>query len=87
MCKAEKHKSKILEKIMKKTKLSIKLKVLNEMAFIDLLTELGYRENKTWTPDEDEKLNKLCELAKKHTKHQLEEINEHIIEHINEIIK
>lgn len=77
-----KNKNDIIEKIRKKTKLSNKLKVLNEMAFIDLLTVLGYREDKMWTPDEDELLTKLMNYAKKHTEHQLEEIKEHIIEKI-----
>jgi len=73
-------KSKIFERIRKKTKLSNKLQVLNEMAFIDLLTVLGYRKDKMWTPDEDEILQKLIDYAKKHTKHQLDEIKEHMIE-------
>lgn len=73
-------KSNILDRIMKRTKLSIKLKVLNEMAFIDLLSELGYRENKGWTSEEDEILQKLMDAAKKHTERQIKEIKEHIIE-------
>jgi hypothetical protein len=73
-------KSDIFERIRKRTKLSNKLKVLNEMAFIDLLTILGYREEKMWTPDEDEKLQKLMDYAKKHTARQMEEIKEHLLE-------
>lgn len=76
-------KSETLERISKKTKLSIKLKVLNEMAFIDLLSVLGYREEKAWTPEEDEILLKLINHAKKHTDRQLKEIKEHIIEKID----
>jgi len=41
-----------------------KMKVENEMAFIDLITYLGYRENKMWTVDEDPILHKLCAKAK-----------------------
>lgn len=74
--------SKVIDEVRERTKLSTKLKVLNEMAFIDLLTILGYREEKMWTPDEDEKLQKLINYAKKHTDRQMEEIKEHIIEKI-----
>ena len=56
--------SKVLEKIRKETPLKTRLKVSTEMAFINLISELGYRENKMWTEDEDETLNKLCALAK-----------------------
>ena len=73
-------KSNILDRVLKRMKLTTKLKVLNEMAFIDLLTTLGYRENKGWTPEEDEILQKLMDAAKKHTEHQIEEIKEHILE-------
>lgn len=70
----------LINKIRKRTKLKTKLKVLNEMAFIDLLSILGYREEKMWTPDEDEKLQKLMDYAKKHTDLQMNEIKEHILE-------
>ena len=46
------------------------------MAFITLLSEVGFRENKVWSDEEDELLTKLCDLALKHTKHQLEQIKE-----------
>lgn len=57
----------IIEKIRAKTPLKTKIRVKCEMSFIDLLTELGYREDKAWTPDEDEKLNKLIKSASKLT--------------------
>ena len=59
---------------MKKTPLESRLKVSNQMAFIDLIVALGYRENKMWTDEEDELLQKLCDLAKKHTDAQLKQI-------------
>ena len=70
-------KSKILEKIVKEIPLEIRLKVSNEMAFISLITDLGYRKDKMW--DENDKVDneifcKLMKLAKEHTAHQLEEI-------------
>ena len=54
--------------------LETRIKVLNEMAFINLIVELGYRESKVWTKDEDELLNKLLELADEHTDDILKEI-------------
>ena len=56
------------------TPLETRIKVLNEMAFINLIVELGYRESKMWTKDEDELLNKLLELADEHTDDILKEI-------------
>lgn len=58
------------------TPLDIRLNVLNQIAFIDLITELGYRKNGYWTPEEDEIFNKLCTLANKHTKDIIKEIEE-----------
>ena len=63
-----------IAKILKETPLKTRLEVSNQMAFISLLTELGFREDKYWTDDEDELLKKLCQSAKKHTKHQLQQI-------------
>lgn len=65
--------SKVLEKIRKETPLKTRLKVSTEMAFISLISELGYRENKMWTDDENDTLNKLCDLA-------MDLVNDHIKE-------
>ena len=65
-----------LDKMIKDTPLKTRLKVSNEMAFISLLTELGYRENKAWLESENEILSKLCKAALTHTEHQLEQIEE-----------
>jgi hypothetical protein len=59
------------------TPLDIRLNVINQIAFINLITELGYRKSGYWTPEEDEILNKLCRLANKHTQDILQEIEEH----------
>lgn len=56
--------------------LDTRIRVSSQMAFINLITELGYREDKMWTPDEDELLNKLMNLAEKHTQDILNEIKE-----------
>jgi hypothetical protein len=59
------------------TPLDTRLNIINQIAFINLITELGYREDKYWTPEEDEILNKLCKLANKHTLDILREIEEY----------
>ena len=66
--------SEIFEKLVKEIPLATRLKVANEMAFIDLIVELGYREDKMWTDEENELLGKLCELAQKHTDSILKDI-------------
>jgi hypothetical protein len=58
------------------TPLDVRLNVINQIAFINLITELGYREDKYWTPEEDEILDKLCKLSYKHTTDILREIEE-----------
>lgn len=63
------------------TPLDTRIRVSTQMAFINLITELGYREDKMWTKDEDELLNKLMNLAEKHTQDILNEINEYNEEH------
>ncbi len=67
--------SKIFEKRIKEIPLEIRLNVLNQMVFIDLLTEMGYREDVMWTEAEDEKLKILCESAEKATQEQIETFN------------
>lgn len=64
------------EKIIKETPLDIRIRVRNETAFINLLTELGYRENKMWTPEESKTFNRLMKLADKHTTEIFEIIKE-----------
>jgi hypothetical protein len=68
--------SKSFKKLLKEIPLKTRLKVSNEMAFINLIVELGYREDKMWTDDENELLAKLCGLAKEHTDSVLKEIEE-----------
>ena len=52
--------------MVKKIPLDRRIKAETQVAFIRLLSELGYREG-GWTPEEDEKYRKLSELAEKHT--------------------
>lgn len=54
--------------------LETRVNVLNQIAFINLIHELGYRKEGYWQPVEDELLSKLIELANKHTQDILEEI-------------
>lgn len=69
-------KNPLIEKILKETPLETRLKVDIELAFINLLTELGYRENKVWEDDEEDKLQRLFELANELTTSHLETIKE-----------
>jgi hypothetical protein len=66
----------LISGIAKNIPLKTKLKVANEMAFINLIVELGYREGKTWTEDENELLDKLYKLAQEHTDSILKDIEE-----------
>lgn len=68
--------SKAFEKLVKEVPLKTRIKVANEMAFINLIVELGYREDKMWTDDENELLDKICVLAQKHTDSILKDIEE-----------
>lgn len=69
-------KNEIVARLLKKIPLEIRLKVSTEMAMIDLLTEMGYREDKAWTEEEDEKLHILVQAAERLTKWHLKEIKQ-----------
>lgn len=66
----------LISELTKNIPLKTRLNVSNEMAFIDLIVELGYRESKMWTDDEKDILSKLRELSRKHTESILEDIEE-----------
>lgn len=66
----------LISKIAKNVSLKSRIRVSNEMAFINLIIELGYREDKMWTDDENELLGKLCGLAQEHTDSILKDIEE-----------
>jgi len=63
--------------------LKTRIKVSNEMAFINLIVELGYREDKIWTNDENELFGKLCKLAQEHTNSILNDIETWKKKHCN----
>ena len=69
----------MINKILKETPLETRLKVSNEMAFIMLITKLGYRESKMWD-ENDEKDNEILKIllsfATEHTKNQMRDIKE-----------
>ena len=69
-------KSKIVEDILTRTPLKTRIEVDIQASFLNLITELGYRESKCWTEDEDPILKKLTELANKTTDYIMESINE-----------
>lgn len=64
-----------IDKILEETPLEVRLNVTNQMGFIRLLTELGFREDKPWG-SEDELLSKLCKFAEAHTNIQLTQIKQ-----------
>lgn len=66
----------LISDIAKNVPLKTRIKVSNEMAFINLIVELGYREDKMWTDDENELLDKLSVLAQEHTDSILKYIEE-----------
>jgi hypothetical protein len=68
--------SKIVEDILKKTPLKTRIKVDIQTSFINLITELGYRESKHWTEDEDPILRRLTDLANKTTDYIMESVSE-----------
>ncbi|MFW6225710.1 MAG: hypothetical protein ACOC3V_01965 [bacterium] len=66
----------ILSDSLKNIPLEIRLNVLNEITFINLITKLGYREEKYWTEDEKDKRRIISNLAKELTTDILNEIKE-----------
>jgi hypothetical protein len=65
-----------IDSLNKNIDLHTRLKVMNEMNLIMFLTECGFREDKMWTPEEDELLTKLFDFAKTMTDDQIQIINE-----------
>lgn len=63
-------------KQLKEVPLDVRLDVINDMYFIDLIHELGYRESKEWTDEENETLHKINKAARKHTLRILQTIQE-----------
>jgi hypothetical protein len=66
----------IIDDFIKENPISLetRIKVSTQIAFINLIHELGYRKEGYWKPEEDELLNNLINLADKHTENILEEI-------------
>lgn len=69
-------KSEIFEELLKETPLNVRLQVSNEAAFICLLRDLGFREERMWEETEEDNilLKKIIDFAKEHTKNQLKSI-------------
>ena len=68
--------STFLKKALKVIPLKTRLEIAIQFAFVDLLTELGYRKNKAWTSNEDDNWDKLSKLSKDFTTDLLKEIKE-----------
>lgn len=78
--------SEILTKLMSEIPLSTTLKVYNQTAFIDFLSEMGVRENKMWTEEEHKLLERLSSFSDNHTKLIIKVLQEHGI-NANEIFR
>jgi hypothetical protein len=65
-----------ISEIYRKMPLRTRLKVTAELAFIDLITELGYRENKPWGEDEEVAREKISSLAESLADNQILEFKE-----------
>lgn len=67
----------LINKLLRETPLKIRLQVLNEMCFVDMLCELGYITEGSWTPDEQETmLVKISQYCEKLTQSQLEDVEQ-----------
>lgn len=77
MKKLEQDDTSTFDKILKETPLDTRLYVSNSMMFMMLLTELGYREDRSWTDEEEPIFQKLHKLAREHTDHQMTQIAEY----------
>lgn len=72
-------KSELFEKILRETSLEIRFKVLLELFYLNLITDLGFREEKMWNENNEEDmklLNKILEAAKKDSDSLLEEVEQ-----------
>lgn len=70
-------KSEFFEKILKEVPLETRFKVLLEMFYINLITDLGFRKDKMWNENDKEDmdlLNKILETAKKDSESFVEEV-------------
>jgi len=67
--------SSILNELLSECTLENELQILNEFAFINLLSILGFREDKMWTKDEEELYAKLYNASQQHTQDILNLIN------------
>ena len=68
-------KNELIERLMNEVTVDIRIEILCQFAFINLITDMGYRENKYWTAEEDAKFKILMESAEKLSKDIMEEIN------------
>lgn len=68
--------SELIEKIRSETPLRTKLKVTLEMMLIHAITELGYRPDKMWTEDENDKLKIISDLARSEAEHIVKMVQE-----------
>lgn len=65
-----------IKEIMKSIPLKTRILVTVEMSLIDLLSEMGFRESKSWDDDESELRSKLRKHANEIAQRVLKDINE-----------
>ena len=58
----------IVDKILENIPVETEIEVENQLAFINLIHKLGYRDEKMWDKTDDHILDKLLGLADAHTK-------------------
>ena len=66
-----------IKNLSKDIPLEIRFKVLLELFYINLITDLGFREEKMWNENDEEDmklLNKILETAKKDSESFVEEV-------------
>jgi len=66
----------MIDELLRSFPIKGRLDILNEMSIINMLVELGYREDRPWAIDEKEELENIIRYAKKMTKHQIEEFDQ-----------
>lgn len=72
--KEDKEVQKLIEKLMNEIPLSTHLTVSIQLAMIDLLSSVGFRENEMWTDDEEDVLSIICDSAERLAKELEEEL-------------
>ncbi len=66
----------MIDELLRSLPIATRLGILNEMMLINMLVELGYREDRPWAIDEKEELENIIRYAKRMTKDQINEFEQ-----------